>query len=67
MGEKQPVLIDVDMGTGQPVEIGFVDENEPHAVRRFLEPLVQQLGVSVIVTDDHSSLRSTIDNLDVEH
>ena len=66
-GEKQPVLIAVDMGTGQPVELGYVNEKDPQAVRRFLEPLVQQLGVSVIVTDDHSGLRSVVDNLDVEH
>jgi transposase-like protein len=66
-GEKQPVLIAVDMGTGQPVELGYVDEKDPQAVRRFLEPLVQQLGVSVIVTDDHPILRSVIDKLDVEH
>ena len=66
-GEKQPVLIAVDMGTGQPVELGYVDEKDPQAVRRFLEPLVQQLGVSVIVTDDHPVLRNVIDKLDVEH
>jgi len=66
-GKKQPVLIAVDMGTGQPVELGYVDEKDPQAVRRFLEPLVQQLGVSVIVPDDHSGLRSVIDKLEVEH
>jgi transposase-like protein len=66
-GEKQPVLIAVDMGTGEPIELGYVNEKDPRAVRRFLEPLVQQLGISVIVTDDHPILRSVIDKLAVEH
>ena len=51
-GERQKVLIAVDLGAGQPVAIGRVDEHEPQAVKRWLGPLVQQLGVSVIVTDD---------------
>jgi len=51
------VLIAVDLGNGVPVAIGRVDESNPQAVRRFLEPLVQQLGVSVVVTDDLASFR----------
>jgi transposase-like protein len=66
-GEKQPVLIAVNLGTGEPVELGYVDEKDPRAVQRFLEPLVKRLGVSVIVTDDHLVLRTVIDQLDVEH
>lgn len=66
-GEKQPVLIAVDMGNGQPVKLGHINEKDPRAVRRFLEPLVQQLEVSVIVTDGHPVLTSVIDKLDVEH
>lgn len=66
-GEKQPVLIAVDLGEGQVVEIGYVDEKDPRAVKRFLQPLVQRLGVSVIVSDDHPILRKVIDQLGVEH
>jgi hypothetical protein len=29
-----------------------VDEADPGALRRWLEPLVQSLGVSIIVTND---------------
>lgn len=47
-GKKQAVLIAVDLGLGQPVAIGQVDECNPQAVRRWLEPLVKRLGVSVI-------------------
>ena len=51
-GRQQPVLMAVDLGNGQPVAIGHVNEYDPWAVRRFLEPLVKRLGVSVIVSDD---------------
>jgi transposase-like protein len=64
---KHPVLVAVDLGRGQPVAIGYVDEYNPQAVRRFLEPLVQRLGVSVIVTDDLASFRSVTEKLGVEH
>jgi transposase-like protein len=66
-GKKQPVLIAVDLGEGQPVAIGHLDEGNPQAVRRFLQPLVQRLGVSVIVTDDLSSFRIVADKLGLEH
>jgi len=66
-GRKRPVLVAVDLGTGQPVSIGYVDESNPQAVRRFLEPLVQRLGVSVIVTDDLFSFRIVAEKLGLEH
>jgi transposase-like protein len=66
-GERKPVLIAVDLGNGQPVAIGYLDESNPYVVRRFLEPLVQRLGVSVIVTDDLASFRTVAEKLGVEH
>lgn len=66
-GKKQPVLIAVDLGEDQPVAIGYVDESNPQAVRRFLEPLVQRLCVSVIVTDDLFSYRFVAEKLGLEH
>ena len=66
-GKKKPVLIAVDLGSGQPMAIGQIDEANPQAVRRFLEPLVQRLGVSVIVTDDLASFRTVAGNLGLEH
>jgi len=66
-GKTQPVLVAVDMGTGQPVTVGYVDEKDPQAVKRFLEPLMQRLGVSVIVTDDLMSYRVAADQLGLEH
>lgn len=64
---KHPVLVAVDLGNGQPVAIGYIDEYNPQAVRRWLEPIVQRLGVSVIVTDDLASFRSVAEKLGLEH
>jgi transposase-like protein len=66
-GEPRGVLIAVDLGTGQPVAIGYVDEHNPDKVRRWLEPLVKRLGVSVIVTDDLFTYRIVAEKLALEH
>ena len=66
-GKKQPVLIAIDLGSGEPVAIGYLDEANPQALRRFLEPLVQRLGVSVIVSDDLASYRIVAEKLNLEH
>ena len=66
-GGTQPVLVAVDLGNGQPVALGHLDEKDPQAVKRFLEPLVQRLGVSVIVTDDLFSYKKVSQELDIEH
>ncbi|HMD88745.1 MAG TPA: transposase, partial [Anaerolineaceae bacterium] len=65
-GKTQPVLVAVDMGTGQPVTLGYTDEKDPQAVKRFLEPLMQRLGVSVIVTDDLASYKQVAEELQLE-
>lgn len=66
-GKKQPVLVAVDLGDGQPVTIGYINEKDPRAVRRWLEPLVKRLGVSVIVTDDLVAYRIVAEQLGLEH
>jgi len=66
-GKKEPVLIAVDLGSGQPVAIGHVNEYNPWAVRCFLEPLVQRLGVSVIVSDDLITFHRVTEKLGLEH
>jgi transposase-like protein len=65
-GKTQAVLVAVDMGSGQPVTVGYVDEKDPRAVKRFLEPLMQQLGVSVIITDDLASYKQAAEALQLE-
>ena len=66
-GQIQPVLVAVDLGNGQPVTVGYVDEKDSQAVRKFLEPLVQRLGISVVVTDDLAAYRGVMDALGLEH
>ena len=66
-GEKRPVLVAVDLGEDQPVAVGYVNEHEPQAVRRWLEPIIQRLGVSVIVTDDLALYRTVARQLNLEH
>jgi transposase-like protein len=66
-GEQRPVLVAVDLGAGKPVAIAYLDEHNPHTVRRWLEPLVKRLGVSVIVTDDLASYKVVAGKLDLEH
>jgi hypothetical protein len=66
-GEKRPVLVAVDLGTGQPVAVGYVNEYDPQAVQRWLEPFVQRLGVSVIVTDDLAAYKVVARRLNLGH
>jgi transposase-like protein len=66
-GDKQPVLVAVDLGTGEPIAVGYVNEYDPQAVRRWLQPLVQQHGVTVIVTDDLHTYRWVADRLQLGH
>lgn len=65
-GKIQPVLVAVDVGNAQPVAIGYVDERNPQAVKRFLAPLMQRLGVSVIVSDDLASYKQAAEELGLE-
>jgi transposase-like protein len=66
-GKTQPVLVAVDLGTGQPITLGYVDEKDPQAVKKFLQPLVQRLGISVVVSDDLAAYRHVFDQLGLEH
>lgn len=66
-GEKQAVLVAVDLGTGQPLAVGYVNESDPQAVCRWLRPLVQQHGITVIVTDDLFSYKIVAEKLQLAH
>jgi transposase-like protein len=66
-GDKQPVLVAVDLGTGEPLTVGYVDEHDPQAVRRWLEPLVQRHGITIIVTDDLFSYKIVAEKLQLGH
>jgi transposase-like protein len=66
-GEKRSVLVAVDLGTGEPIALGYVNEYDPQAVRRWLAPLVQRHGITVIVTDDLASYKIVAEKLQLAH
>lgn len=66
-GEKQPVLVAVDLGSGEPITLGYINEYNPQAVAGWLKPLVQRHGISVIVTDDLSSYKIVAEKLQLGH
>lgn len=66
-GEKQPVLVAVDLGTGEPLALGYINESDPQAVQRWLAPLIQRHGITVIVTDDLSSYKIVAEKLQLGH
>lgn len=66
-GEKQPVLVVVDFGTGEPVALGHLNEKDLSALERFLAELKQRLGVSLIVTDDLLTYRLAAERLELGH
>ena len=66
-GEKQSVLVAVDLGTGEPIALGYINEYDPQVVRRWLAPLVQRHGITVIVTDDLSSYKIVAEKLQLGH
>jgi len=66
-GAKQPVLVAVDLGTGEPLAVGYINEYDPQAVKRWLQPLVQRHGITVIVTDDLASYKIVAQKLQLAH
>jgi len=66
-GNKQPVLVAVDLGMGEPMAVGYVNEYDPQAVLRWLEPLVQRHGITVMVTDDLFSYKVVAEKLQLGH
>ncbi len=62
-GEKQSVLVAVDLGTGEPIALANIDEKELPALERFLADLKQRLGVCLIVTDDLFTYRVAAERL----
>jgi len=65
-GETTGVMVAVDMGDGRMVSMEVVDEHDPQAVCNWLKPLVSELGVEVIVTDDLTIYNSVEEQLGVQ-
>jgi Transposase IS66 family len=66
-GEKQSVLVAVDLGSGEPMALANIDEKDLPALERFLADLKQRLGVSLIVTADLFTYRVVSERLQIGH
>lgn len=64
-GQTTGVMVAVDMGNGQMVSMEVIDEHDPQAVCRWLKPLVQELGIEVIVTDDLTTYNTVEEQLGI--
>lgn len=62
-GKPQGILLAVDLGSGQTITLAQIEESNAQAVAEWLQPLVDQLGVEVIVTDDLASLGVAIERV----
>jgi len=51
-GKDKGLMVMLDMGDGQPIEIAEVAEDNPEQLLAWLLPLAEQYGVEVLVTDD---------------
>jgi hypothetical protein len=66
-GREQPTLIAVDMGSGKPVALAAIPEKDWRAVVKWLQPLVTEWGVEVLVSDDLKELAVAAQRLQLEH
>lgn len=66
-GKSSGVVVAVDMGSGLPVAFVELDERNPDALRQWLAPLVEKLGVEVIVSDDLASYGPAVKGVQTEH
>lgn len=62
-GKPLAVTLAVDLGSGQTITLAQIDESDTHAVAEWLQPLVEQLGVEVIVTDDLAALGVAVERV----
>jgi transposase-like protein len=63
----QGVMVAVDMGNGEPLAIGMIDEKDMKAVMRWVKRLKQEHGIGAIVTDDLRMYRGITEQLELGH
>jgi transposase-like protein len=54
-GQTRGVVVAVDTGTGQVLDLVLADERDPVTLQTWLRPLVASHGIEVLVTDDLGS------------
>lgn len=65
-GTTAGLLVAVDMGNGQVLDLVLADERNPERLVAWLRPLVDIHGIEVLVTDDLASYRVAAEQLDLE-
>jgi len=65
-GRSGGIVVAVDMGTGHPVAVAQLDENDVEAMIDWLAPLVEEYGVEVLVTDDLNAYNTITKALHVD-
>ncbi|GBD11346.1 hypothetical protein HRbin23_01009 [bacterium HR23] len=66
-GKPQGVLLGGERGQGLPLLVLQVEEKDPKAVQSALRPLVQALGVEVLVSDDLGASPAVAEDLGLSH
>jgi transposase-like protein len=61
------IMVAVDMGNGEPLAIGQMDEKDMPSVRRWLKHLKEAHGIGAIVTDDLAMYRKITEKLGLGH
>ena len=61
------IMVAVDLGDGEPLAIGKIDEKDMAAVERWLRTLQQKHGIGAIVTDDLAMYRGIAERLQLGH
>lgn len=61
------IMVAVDLGNGEPLAIGKIDEKDMSAVMGWLNALKQKHGIDAIVTDDLRMYRGLTEKLELGH
>lgn len=66
-GQAQALTVAVDVGQGQLISLAQIDEHSVGQVVAWLKPLVEELGIEVLVTDDLAEYAQVAEQLGVQH
>lgn len=65
-GQPKGLMVLLDMGDGQPLELSEVAEESADKLLAWLRPLTEQYGIEVIVTDDLASYPVVANELELK-
>ena len=66
-GEPHAVTVAVDVGNGQLLSLAQIDEHAVEQVVTWLQPLVVELGIEVLVSDDLAEAAQVAEQLGLQH